>query len=118
MTLDTAGRTARATAALTCLLLCWQVHMLFGDAHYLVTRVLHFDLTRDQADQRPADQHQAAHPDPGYQRVDEGLNHGALVIVGHATEIDIQVLIGAHADGDSDVLSLLALNRRFSGCNV
>src|ERR1035438_8802806 len=30
MTLDTAGRTARATAALTCLLLCWQVHMLFG----------------------------------------------------------------------------------------
>src|ERR1039458_9925882 len=74
--------------------------MLFGDAHHLGTRVLHFNLTRHEADERATYQHQAAYPDPGYQRVDEGLNHGALAIVGHAAEIDIQILVGAHADGD------------------
>src|ERR1035441_7286742 len=72
-----------------------------GDhAHYFGAGILHFDFTGDQADEGAADEHQAADPDPGYQREDIGLNDGALVVVGHAAEVEVEVFVGAHADAD------------------
>src|SRR5215471_3858017 len=58
-------------------------------AHHFGARVLHLDLGRDQAGQRAADQHQRPHPDPAHQREHVGLDHGALVIVAHAAEIQV-----------------------------
>src|SRR5689334_22329689 len=54
--------------------------MCLGNAHHLRAGVLHLDLARYQADERAADQHQPADPDPTHQRKYVGLNHGALVI--------------------------------------
>src|SRR5689334_15373478 len=69
-----------------------------GDTYDLRPRVLHLHFARHQADERADDVHQHTHPDPTHQREDVGLNHGALVIVAHAAEIEIQVFVRALAD--------------------
>src|ERR1022692_1721366 len=74
-----------------CIFSCYPDH--FG------ARVLHLDFAGDQAHQRTADEHQAADPDPGDQRENVSLDHGADAVVGHAAEVEIQVFVeaGAHA---------------------
>src|SRR3984957_17241607 len=64
-----------------------------SDPHHFGAGVLHFDFTRHQAHQRPADQDQTADPDPGYQREDVGLDNGSRAIVGHAAEVQIHILV-------------------------
>src|SRR5437879_604225 len=74
--------------------------MFLCNAHNFGAGVLHFDLAGNQADEGAANQHQAADPNPRYQRKHVGLNHRALIVVGHAAEIQVQVFIGALADAD------------------
>src|ERR1039457_6977980 len=87
-----------ATARMTSRRLFLKRRMRGDHAHHFGAGILHFDFAGDQADEGAADQHQAADPDPRYQRDDIGLNDGALVVVGHAAEVEIEILIGAHAD--------------------
>src|SRR3954470_9246718 len=75
-------------------------NMFFRVAHDLRAGVLHFDFARDQADERAADQHEAADPNPGDEGEDVGLNDGALIVVRHAAEVQVEVLVGALADAD------------------
>src|SRR5215467_4969137 len=74
--------------------------MFLRNAHHFRAGVLHFDFARHQADQRSADQHQSADPDPAHQREYPALDHRALVIVAHAGEIQVEILVRprAHAD--------------------
>src|SRR3981081_2069009 len=44
--------------------------MCLGNPHHFGAGILHLDLARHQADQRAADQHQPAHPDPRNQGKD------------------------------------------------
>src|ERR1039458_3735726 len=85
-------------------LVAWRLFLklcMRGDhAHHCGAGILHFDFAGDQADEGAADEHEAADPDPRYQREDVGLNDGAQVVVGHAAEVEVEVLIGAHADAD------------------
>src|SRR6185369_11713407 len=74
--------------------------MFLGDPHHFGTCVLHFDFARHQADESAANQYQAADPNPGHQREHISLNHGALIVVRHAAEIQIEVLIGTLPDAD------------------
>src|ERR1700730_17627943 len=67
--------------------------MCLGNPHHFGAGILHLDLARHQADQRAADEHQAAHPDPRNQRKDIGLNDAALVIVRHTGEVEVQVFV-------------------------
>src|ERR1035438_6525899 len=69
-------------------------------AHHLGAGILHFDLAGDQADEGATDEHQAADPDPRNQREDISLNDGALVVVGHAAEVQVEILVEARADTD------------------
>src|ERR1039458_3536490 len=58
--------------------------------------VLHLDFTWGQAPQRADDQDQTADPDPGDQRENVSLDHGADAVVGHAAEVEIQVRSEEH----------------------
>src|SRR5689334_10784783 len=92
---------ASAAAAMTSTIkLFFNRRMFLRITHDLRACVLHFDFAGDEADECSADQHQPADPDPGNQREDVGLDDGALVIVGHAAEIQIQILVGALANAD------------------
>src|SRR5689334_10587425 len=92
---------ARAAAAIrTTSRLLWNRCMFLRNAHYFGAGVLHFDLARDQANKGAADQHQPADPDPRHQRKYVGLDHGALVVIRHAAEIQVEVLVGPLADPD------------------
>src|SRR5581483_10159932 len=53
-----------AAAAIKARRLIRNRYMFLGNSHHFRAGVLHLDFARDQADQRAADQHQAAHPDP------------------------------------------------------
>jgi len=83
--------------------------MFLYDAHHFRAGVLHLDLTRNQAHQRAANQHQAADPDPRYQRQDVRLDHRALVVVRHAAEVQVQVFVERGRTPTSEVPCLLAL---------
>src|SRR4051794_28119761 len=63
-------------------------------AHHLRAGVLHFDFAGDEADQRAADEHEAADPDPRHQRENVRLNDGALIVVRHAAEVQVKVFVG------------------------
>src|ERR1035438_8096078 len=89
-----------ATARMTSRRLFLKRRMRGDHAHHFGAGILHFDFAGDQADEGAADQHQAADPDPRYQREDIGLNDGALVVVGHAAEVQVEILVGAHANAD------------------
>src|SRR4051794_28202144 len=92
---------ARAAAAMTSASkLFFNRRMFLRIAHDLRAGVLHLDLTRDQADQRSADQHQPANPDPRHQRENVRLNHGALVIVRHPAEVQVEILVRALANAN------------------
>src|SRR5262245_61739830 len=83
------ARAAAASAAKS--ILFRNRYMLPGNAYDFGAGVLHLHLARDEADQRAADQHEAADPDPRDEREDVSLNHGALVIVRHAAEIQVEI---------------------------
>src|SRR5664279_1128682 len=70
--------------------------IFLGIPHHFRAGVLHLDFARHQADQRAEDYHQGADPDPRDQREHVGLNHRALIVVAHAAEIQVKVLIGPH----------------------
>src|SRR5215813_3399767 len=72
--------------------------MFPGNAHHFGAGVLHFDFAGDQADEGAADEHQPADPDPRHQRENISLNHGPLIVVRHAPEVEVQVFIGPLAD--------------------
>src|SRR5437899_5564103 len=92
---------AMAAAAMTSArMLFFNRRMFLRVAHDLRAGVLHFDFARDQADQGAADEDEAADPDPGDERENVSLNHGALLVVGHAAEIQVKVFVGALADAD------------------
>src|ERR1700693_4853911 len=65
--------------------------MFLGYPNHFGPGILHLDLARNQAHESAADQHEPADPDPGNQRENIGLNDGALVVVGHAAKIQIQI---------------------------
>src|SRR5690242_16503242 len=92
------ARAATATASTSRLL--FNRCMFLRIAHDLGPGVLHFDFARDQADERAADEHEAADPNPRYEREDVGLNHGALIVIGHAAEIQVEVFVGPLPDAD------------------
>src|SRR5512138_3652387 len=64
-----------------------------GNAHYFRAGVLHLHFARNQAYQGSAHQHQSPDPDPRHQREHIRLDHGALVVVRHAAEIQVEVLV-------------------------
>src|ERR1022692_4470322 len=74
--------------------------MFLGDPHHFRTGVLHLDFAWDQADEGAPNQHQAADPNPGHQREVIRLNHGPLVVVRHAAEVQIQVSVQPRPDAD------------------
>src|SRR3954453_2289178 len=74
--------------------------MFLRIAHDLRAGVLHFDFARDEADERSADQHEPADPDPRDQREYVRLNDGALVVVRHAAEVQIEILVRPLANSD------------------
>src|SRR5450759_4254582 len=59
----------------------------------------HPDFARHQTDEGPHDKHVEAHPDPGHQREDVSLDHRLGAVVGHAGEIQIEVLVEPPPDG-------------------
>src|SRR5690242_6194180 len=92
---------ASAAATMTMARMLLFNRRMFPDrAHHLGAGVLHLDFARDQADQRAAKHDQSADPDPRYQREDVGLNDGALVVVAHPAEVQVEVFVQALADSD------------------
>src|ERR1039457_2131959 len=85
-----------ATARMTSRRLFLKRRMRGDHAHPFGAGILHFDFAGDQADEGAADQHQAADPDPRYQRENIGLNDGALVVVGHAAEVQVEIRSEEH----------------------
>src|ERR1035438_1706193 len=71
-----------------------------GISHHFRAGVLQFDFTRHQAHQGAEDHRQGADPDPGDEREYVRLNHGALIVVAHAAEIQVKVFIGPHPYAD------------------
>src|SRR5579872_1608115 len=74
--------------------------MFLRDAHHFGAGVLHLYFARHQAREGAADQHQSADPDPAHQGEDIRLDYRALVVVGHAAEIQIQIFVGPLANAD------------------
>src|SRR5215217_6386043 len=73
-----------ATATSSARMLFFNRNIFLRVAHNLRAGVLHFDLARDQADQRSANQHESPDPDPGHQREDVRLDDRPRVVVRHA----------------------------------
>src|SRR5579885_1786210 len=89
-----------ATAAIKASRLILNRYMFLGNPHHFRAGILHLDLARNQADQRAADQHQAAHPDPGDQRKNVGLDDRPLVVIRHAREVQVQIFVRPLPDPD------------------
>src|ERR1022692_327938 len=113
-----------ATARMTSRRLFLNRRMRGNHAHYFGAGVLHFDFAGDQADEGAADEQQAANPDPRHQRVDKGLNDGALIVVRHGGEVDVEILVEAGPDADFggtlaagqvEALFRLKLAKQFAG---
>src|SRR5512140_3264301 len=81
------------TATSTTRRLFFSRRICLGDSEHLCPRILQPHLARNQADQRAAKQHPETQPDTRDQGEYERLNHGALVIRRHASEIQIQILV-------------------------
>src|ERR1019366_2661427 len=74
--------------------------IFLGISHHFRAGVLQFDFARHQTHQGAEDHRQGADPDPRDQREYVGLNHGPLIVVAHAAEIQVKVFIGAHPYAD------------------
>src|ERR1017187_8661143 len=74
--------------------------IFLGISHHFRASVLQFDFARHQAHQGAEDHRQGADPDPRDEREHVRLNHGAFIIVAHAAEIQVKVLIGPYANAD------------------
>src|SRR5687767_2269155 len=90
--------------------------MLSGNTYYFGAGVLHFHLAGDQTDEGSGNEYDPADPDPRDQREHVCLDHGALVIFGHAAEIQIQIFVDLMPQSDfTDALAAGKVEALF-GC--